>query len=196
MGGTFGSALLGRELDWHPIGDTPGTWAYSLADKSIAEFWWSPESREVRAEAGTVVWRVPFQGVFLLRGAVVDTDTEVPRLVFAGGPRRGLVEIPNGPRFTLFSQLDKDLGPWAGIDDERGNGVLRVRGRIGRGSIWSAVKVTPDRTYANLLEPLLIFWGGISVLRQMIPWLSVTTLAASDVAIQREIERLLKSASK
>ena len=196
MGGTFGPGLLGRELDWNPVGDSSGTWAYFLENEPLAVFWWSRESREVRAESGTVVWRVPFRGVFLLRGAVIEADAEIPRLVFAGGPRRGLVEIPNGPRFTLFSQLEREIGPWIGIDDERGNGILRIRGRTGGGSIGSVVRVTPDRRYANLFEPLLVLWGGISVLRRKIPWLSVTTLAASEASIQREIERMLGSASR
>jgi hypothetical protein len=195
MGGILGSFLLGRELDWHPIGDTPGTWAYSLDNRLIAEFWWSPETREVRAEAGAEVWRVLFRGVFLLHGVVVDTDAEFPQIFFAGGFRKGVAEIPNGPRFTLSSQLDRDLGPWAGIDDERGNAVLRVQGRIGRGSVWSVVKVTPDRRYSIFFEPLLLLWGGLSVLRQKIPWLSITTLAASDAAVQREIERQRGSGS-
>lgn len=190
MAGMLGSILLGRELAWHPIGDRPGTWAYSLDNEQITQFWWSPETREVRAEAGTAVWRMPFRGVFLLRGAIFGTDTEPPHLLFAGGFRRGLAEIPGGPRFTLFNQFDREHGPWTGIDDEHENGVLRVQGRIGRGSIWSVVRVTPDRRYSTFVEPLLILWGGLSVLRQKIPWLSVTTLAASDAAVQREIERL------
>jgi hypothetical protein len=189
----LGSFLLGRELDWHPIGDTPGTWAYSLDNKSLAEFWWSLETREVRAEAGTTVWRVPFRGVFLLSGAVIGTDAEVPQLFFAGGFRRGLAEIPDGPRFTFFSRLDREFGPWAGIVDAQGNDVFRVQGRIGGGSIWSVVKVAPDRKYSIFFEPLLLLWGALSVLRQKIPWLSVTTLAASDAAVQREIERLQRS---
>jgi len=196
MGGSFGSVLLGRELEWHRVGNPPGTWAYSLHQQTIAEFWWSPEDREVRAEAGSAVWRIPFRGVFLLRGTVIETDAAVPRLVFAGGPRRGLMETPNGPRFILFSQMDKGVGPWVGIDDDRGNGILRIRGRIGRGSIWSAVNVTPDRKFAGVLEPLLILWGGISVLRQKIPWLGVTTLAASEKAIQREDESLIAGAKE
>jgi hypothetical protein len=133
--------------------------------------------------------------VFLLHGAVIDTDAEFTQIFFAGGLRKGVAEIPNGPRFTVFSQLDRDLGPWAGIDDEQGNAVLLVQGRIGRGSVWSVVKVTPDRRYSIFFEPLLLLWGGLSVLRQKIPWLSITTLAASDAAAQREIERQLKSGS-
>ncbi len=196
MSGMYGPGLLGRELDWHSMGDSPGSWAYSLDNDPLAVFWWSTEGREVRAESGTVLWRAPFQGVFLLRGAVIEADVDSPRLVFAGGPRRGLVQIPNGPRFALFSQLERGLGPWIGIDDERGNGVLRIRGRVGGGSIGSVIRVTPDRRYANFLEPLLVLWGGISVLRRKIPWLSVTTLAASGASIQGAIERMLGSASR
>lgn len=193
MSSRFGTVLLGRELEWLPMGDTPGTWAYSLDNQTIAVFWWSPADREVRAEVGTALWRVPFQGVFLLRSSVIDTDVKVPRLLFAGGLRKGLMEIPNGPRLILFSQLDRDIGPWMGIDDERGNGILRIRSRIGKGRIWSAVKVTPERRFANLIEPLLVLWGGISILRQKVPFLSVTTLAASEAAVQRAIERMLGS---
>lgn len=190
MSGVLGSFLLGRELDWHPIGDIPGTWAYSLDHRPITEFWWSPEAREVRAEAGTTVWRVPFRGVFLLRGATIRTDGGLPQLFFAGGLRKGLAEIPDGPRFTLFSQLHRALGPWAGIDDEYGNAVLRVQGRMGRGGIWSVIRVTPDRRYSIFIEPLLVLWGGLSIIRQKIPWLGVTTLAASAPQVQRELERM------
>jgi hypothetical protein len=191
----LGSFLLGRELDWHTIGDISGTWAYSLDNKSIAEFWWSPETREVRAEAGIVVWRVPFRGVFLLSCAIFGTEAEIPYLFFAGGLRRGLAEAPGGPRFFLFSGLGRECGPWAEIDDEEGNAVLQVHGRIGGGSIRSVVRVTSNRGYSVFVGPLLVLWGGLSILRRKLPWLSVTTLAASDAAAQREIERLQGSRS-
>lgn len=192
----LGSFLLGRELVWHPVGDLSGSWAYSLDNRPVAEFWWSPETREVRAEAGTSVWRVPFRGVFLLRGAILGTDAEVPDLFFAGGLREGLAEFPDGPRFTLFSGLDRQSGPWAGIDDDEGNAVVRVRGRIGGGSVWSVVRVTTERRYSRFVGPLLVLSGGLSILRRKIPWLSVTTLAASDAAAQREIERLRIAGSR
>ena len=190
MANILGSFLLGRELVWHPVGDLSGSWAYSLDNKSVAEVWWSPDTREVRAEAGTEVWRIPFRGVFLLRGAVLCTDAEIPDLFFAGGLRKSLAEVPDGPRFTFFSGLDRQSGPWAGLDDEEGNAVVRIRGRVGGGGVWSVVRVTSERRYSRFVGPLLLLSGGLSILRRKIPWLSVATLAASDAAAQREIERL------
>lgn len=194
MGGSFGPALPGRALEWHRFGDPPGGWAYSLDQQPIAEFWWSPEDREVRAEAGSAVWRMPFQGLLLLRAAVIGTDDRYPRLVFAGSLARGLLEVPSGPRFTLFTRLDTYLGPWIGIDDESGDAVLRIRGRIGRGRISSVIEVTPNRRHSGVFEPLLVLWGGLSVLRQKFPWLSITTRTASESAAQHQIERMLRAA--
>ena len=189
----LGSLVMGRNLDWHPIGEIPGSWAYSLEGDTIAEFWWSPENREVRAEAGTQVWRIMFRGTFLLRAVVVKTEHDTPQLFFAGGIRRGLARCQNGPRFTLFTQLDRKLGPWAGIDDEQGTAILRVQGRVGEGTIWCTVKVTPDPRYTFFAEPLLLLWGGLQVLRQKYPWLTLTTVWVSEGATQREIEHLLAS---
>ena len=191
----LGSLVMGRNLDWHPIGDTPAVWAYSLEGESIAEFWWSLENREVRAEVGTEVWRILFRGTFLLRGTVINTNGDAPQLCFAGGIRGGLAGFSDGPRFTLFTQLDRKLGPWAGIDDEQGNGILRVQGRIGGGSIWCTVEVTSDRRYTVFIEPLLLLWGSLQVLRRKNPWLSLTTVAVSEAAVQREIEHSLASES-
>jgi hypothetical protein len=186
-----GSSLLGRELQWHPSGETPGLWAFSLDGDPVSELWWSRDEQEVRAEDGLTVWRVPFRGGFLLQGAVISTLKATPDLLFAGNFRKGLADIPSGPRFTLFNTLDREHGPWSGINDESGAGVLRAVGRMGGGRIWRQVQVTPDPRQAPYLERLLLLWGGLWTLHRTAPWLGLTTFFASDGAIRRRLTRML-----
>jgi hypothetical protein len=186
----LGSPVIGRVLEWHATGDTPGSWAYFLDGDLLAEFSWSPGDRKVRVETDTRVWRLPFHGAFLLRAGVHESSNEHPHLLFAGSLRRGLARHRNGQGFTLHSGLARGIGPWIGIDDDQGNSVLRVRGRIGRGMIGLFVTVTPDSRYAAAVGSLLILLGGLQVLRQKNRWLTLTTLFVSEAAVQREIEHL------
>jgi len=187
--------VMGRSLSWHPLEDPPGAWAYALDGESLAELWWSAADGEVRAEVGTEVWRIAFTGTFMLRGVIRRMEHDVPRLLFAGAPRRGLARSPEGLEFVLFARLDRKLGPWAGIDDEEGSGVLRIRGRIGGGGVWSDVSVTDDRSFAGFVQPLLLLWGGLQILRVQRPWLPLTTCAASQAAMRRELKRLRAAAA-
>jgi hypothetical protein len=186
----LGSILIGRDLEWHATGDTTGNWAYFLDGDLMVEFSWSPEDREVRAEAETRVWRLPFQGAFLLRAGLYEPSSEHPHLWFAGNLRRGLARHRNGQGFTLNSGLARGIGPWVGIDDDQGNSVLRVRGRVGGGDIGLSVTVTPDSRYAASVGSLLLLLGGLQVLRRRNRWLTLTTLFVSEAAVQREIEHL------
>jgi len=186
----LGSSVIGRDLEWHATGDTPGSWAYFLDGNMLAEFSWSPEDREVRAEAETRVWRLPFLGAFLVRAGVYEPSSEHPHLLFVGSLRRGLARHRNGQGFTLNSGLARGIGPWVGIDDDQGNSVLRVRGRVGGGTIGLSVTVTPDSRYSASVGPLLLLLGGLQVLRQKNRWLTLTTLFVSEVAVQREIKDL------
>ena len=186
----FGSSVIGRGLEWRSTGDKPASWAYFLQGEMVAEFSRSSEDREVQAEAEAQVWRIPFHGTFVLRTGVFHPSAGAPSLVFAGSVKRGLARHQNGLGFTLYSGLTRGIGPWVGIDDERGNGVLRVRGRIGGGGFWHSVQVTPDPTYTVFVDPLLVLLGGLQVLRHTNRWLSLTTLFVSEDSIQWEIERL------
>ncbi len=190
----FETLVMGRSLSWHPLEDPPGAWAYALDGESLAELWWSRADGGVRAEVGTEVWRIAFEGTFLLRAVVCRLERDIPRLLFVGAPRRGVARSPEGREFVLFNRLDRKLGPWTGIDDEEGSGVLRIRGRIG-GGVWSDVSVTDDRSFANFVQPLLLLWGGLQILRVHRPWLPLTTCAASQAEMRRELERLRAAAA-
>ncbi|MGD2120954.1 MAG: hypothetical protein PVJ76_04380 [Gemmatimonadota bacterium] len=189
----LGSSVMGRDLGWHATGDTPVSWAYFLGGDMLAEFSWSPEDREVRAEVGTGVWSLPFRGLFLLQAGVYEASSEQPHLLFAGSLRRGLARHRKGLGFTLYTGLESGIGPWVGIDDEQGNGVLRARGRVGGGKIGLSVTVTPDSRYTAAVGPLLLLLGGLQVLRHKNRWLTLTTLLASEAAVQREIDHLWES---
>lgn len=175
-----GAFLIGRTLDWRPSGDLPGGWVYALGEETWAELSWDGPDRSVRAETAQGVWRVAFHGSLVLRSTVAPGTCEAPRLVFAGGLRRGLARFPDGPSFLLFSQMDRERGPWQGFDDVDGTGVLRMRGRLGGGAYWSEVTVTPDSFYANVAEPLLLLWGGLRILRLKRPWTAVLTAATTE----------------
>ena len=183
------SVLIGRDLEWHATGDTPGSWAYFLDGSLMAEFSWSPENREVLAEAETRVWRLSFHGAFLLRAGVFEPSREHPHLLFAGSLRRGLARHRHGQGFTLYSGLSRGIGPWVGIDDAQGNGVLRVSGQVGEGVAGLSVGVTPDSRHADSVVSRLLLLGGLQVLRRKNRWLTLTTLLVSEAAAQREIER-------
>ena len=187
----LGSILIGRELEWHATGDMPGSWAYFLDGDLVADFSCSPEGREVRAEAEAEarVWRLLFHGAFLLRAGIYELPSEHPHLLFAGSLRRGLARHRTGQGFTLYSGLSRGIGPWVGIDDDQGNGVLRARGKVGGGVVGLSVTVTPDSRYADSVGSLLLLLGGLQVLRRKNRWLTLTTLFVSEAAVQREIER-------
>lgn len=188
----FGSLLHGRTLAWHAAQDPPGAWAFSDGDETLAELSWSGEEGLVRAETEGEVWRVRFTGTFLLR-AVVESPRLAPRLLYAGGIGRGLARTPEGRGFVLFSQLDRERGFWVGMDDEEGNGVIRLHDRVGRGTFWTEVRVTPDPVPDDALGSLLLLWGGLRILRLRRPWLGLLTAPVTERSTQRALEALLAS---
>ena len=187
----LGSTLLGRTLAWHRTSDPPGGWAYSADDLELAELEWSRDEGLVRAEGDDGVWRVRPSGSFLLRCVVSDAD-ERPRLVYAGSVGRGLMQSREGRRFVLFSQANVRDGPWMGIDDTDGTGVLRIRNRFGPG-VWSEVAVTPDPVFGRHVGELLVLWGALRVLLGRRPWLSWAIAATSDQNTRRVLDELLAS---
>ena len=187
----LGSTLLGRTLAWHGTSDPPGGWAYSVDDLDIAELEWSRDEGLVRAESDSGVWRVRPFGGFLLRCVVSDAEEE-PRLVYAGSVGRGLMESREGRRFVLFSQASFREGPWLGIDDAEGTGVLRMRTRFRPGP-WMEVAVTPDPTYARHVAGLLVLWGALRILESRRPWLRWAVAATSERNTQRVLDELVAS---
>ncbi len=164
--------VLGRTLVWHATDDPPGGWVLALEDEPVAELAWSIEERLVRADVGDGVWRLAFEGVLSMRATLFDSARQ-PQLAWVGSLRRGTARTREGRDFVFFSQLDRHVGPWMGVDDASGEAVLRIRGRIGASGTWSEVTVTPDPRYRSLAGPLLLTWGGLQVLRRRRPWLGL-----------------------
>lgn len=188
----FGPSLLGQTLQWHRAEDPPGAWAYAAEGEVAAELSWSRSEAAVRAEFDREVWRVRFAGTLLIRGVLQASD-DSPRMVYAGSLRRGLVRADDGRGFVLYPGLDRETGPWIGFDDARGDGVLRIRGRVGGGRPWSEVAVTPDPANRGAFGPLLLLWGGLQLLQWRRPWLGILSSGVSEKAAQKAIEELALS---
>lgn len=174
----FLQPVIGHTLAFHPIDDPPGGRAYSLADRVLAELSWSSVDGAVRIETDGGLWRVRPNGLRVVR-AVVHGPSEAWEALFAGSLTEGVALTPEGGRFELFRQVDRDHGLWLGIDDQAGGGVLRTTGRVSRSGIWTEVLVTPDARYRKAVWPLLFLWGGLRVLSEHRPWLRVTSWATS-----------------
>jgi hypothetical protein len=185
----FGASLVGRSLEWVPAPDPPGAWTYSVGGEVVAELGWSRSEKLVRAEVDDGVWRMRFGGIAPIRGALMDPAAE-PRLVYAGSVRGGLARTARGREFVFFSQLDRHQGPWSGVDDADGEGILRFRGRLGGGRIWSDVTVTPDARYRDFVGQVLLTWGAVQVLRRRRPWLGPLSMGVSERAVQRALHEL------
>ncbi len=188
----FGPSLLGRTLEWHPADDPPGAWAYTSEGEIVAEFRWSRSEGVVRAEFEREVWRVRFAGTFLIRGVLQDSSGS-PRMVYAGSLSRGLARSRDGRGFVLFPGLHREHGPWVGIDSARGDGVVRIRGRVGGGRLWSEVTLSPDPANRGCFGSLLLLWGGLQVLHLRRPWLSFLASGVSERGVQDAIEELARS---
>lgn len=184
----LGPCLIGRTLAWRPYPDPPGAWAYTLDDEPVAELTWAEGG--VRVECPDEVGRLELSGLVMLRAVLVSGEKDVPRLWYAGNLTRGLVRCREGRGFTLVRGLDGRVGPWTGFDDANGDGVLRARGRVGGGAVWSEVAVTPDPSFAAAVGPLLVLWGGLRIVHVRRPWLTFTAAVSSERAVQEEIERL------
>lgn len=163
--------VMGRTLVWHPIQDPQGGRGLSDDGRLVAELWWSPDDRGVRAEVGDDVWTVRLAGTRPLTAAVSRGSEGAPVLLFAGGARRGLVRGREGGEFEIFTQLDWRRGAWMGIDHVDASGVLRVQGRLGLGGFLWDVSVTPDPRYRSVAWPLLLLWGALEIARRKRPGL-------------------------
>jgi len=183
-----GPSLLGRTVVWRPSPDPPGSWAFVLEDEVIAELEWSDGG--VRVEFPDEVGRMDVWGAWMIRAVLVSGEKDVPRLWYAGTLFRGLARCRDGRGFTFVRGLDRRVGPWTGFDDAEGTGVLRARGRVGGGAVWSEVDVTPDPVFSAAVGPLLVLWGALRIVHPRRPWLTVTAAVASERAVQREIERM------
>lgn len=155
----------------------------------VAELGWSRPERLVRAEVEDGVWRMRFAGILPVRAVLLDPASE-PCLVYAGSLRGGLARAARGRGFVFFSQLDRQRGPWSGVDDADGEGVLRILGRLGGGRVWSEVTVTPDPRYRDFVGQVLLMWGAIQVLRRRRPWLAPLSMGVSERAVQRTLHEL------
>jgi hypothetical protein len=191
----FASSLSGATLRWHPLDDPIGAWGLSLDGELIAEFSWSREPPGVHVEIGPELWHLGFVGTLVIRGVETRAGSTTPQLLYAGNLREGLALCREGKNFKLISHLDPRVGQWTGFDDTDGNGVVRVQGRSGGGGIWSEVSVRPGNAHREFIERLLILWGGLQILRQQRPWLSLTASIATSAAARRELQRLTEDAT-
>jgi hypothetical protein len=187
--------LNGAALLWHSLDDPIGAWGLSVGGELMAEFSWSREPPGVRVEVGPELWQLGFVGTFVIRGAETRAGSTTPQLLYAGNLREGMALCREGKEFMLISHLDSSVGQWTGFDDTDGNGVVRIRGRVGGGGIWSDVSVTPDTAHRDFIKRLLILWGGLQILRQRRPWLSLTASIATSTAARRELQRLAEHAT-
>jgi hypothetical protein len=170
------------------VSDPVGGWAYSADDGILAELEWCRPEGIVRAEVDDEVWRVLFSGLLPLR-AVLQDGLDRPRLVYAGSLRGGLIRVREGRGFVLVRGLDRNLGPWIGVDDAEGEGVLRIRGRVGMGTLWSEVTVSPNPRYGPFVGRLLLLWGSLHLLRLTRPWVGILSSGVSERAVQNALER-------
>lgn len=184
----LGPALIGRTLVWRPHPDPPGAWALTLDDELVAELEWSDGA--VRVECPDEVGRVELSGMLMIRAVLVSGLNDAPRLWYAGNLTRGLARSREGRGFTFVRGLDGRVGPWTGFDDADGDGVLRARGRVGGGAVWSEIAVTPDPVFSVAVGPLLVLWGALRIVHLRRPWLTWTAGVVSERAVQEEIERL------
>ena len=120
--------------------------------------------------------------------AVTLDDVALAELVWEDGGVR--VDTPDVVGRVAVIGIDRNVGPWEGFDDEDGAGVLRIRRRIGEGTIWSEIVVTSDRAYAASAGPLVVIRGALRIVNPSRPWLSLTTAGVPERAVQREIARL------
>lgn len=184
----FGPSLTGRTLIWHRVSVPPGGWAYTLNEELVADVAWSGDERAYRIEVADEVWRVAFSRGPLLRG-MLTTPGDSVQLVCAGSVGRGLIRTREGEGFSWYSQVSLREGPWSGIDDARGVGVCRTRGRMRRG-FWYEVSVTPDPAYERVVLPLLLVWGVLHVHGRRRPWLRLATAFTSERTLRRVLEDL------
>ena len=136
---------------------------------------------------------IRFARIVPVQGVLLDPAAEAC-LVYAGSLHRGLARSARGRGFVFFSQLDRHHGPWSGVDDADGEGILRIRGRLGGGRIWSDVTVAPDARYRDIVGQVLLTWGAIRVLRRRQPWLGLLSMGVSERSTQRALRELEVSA--
>jgi len=189
----LGAEVLGRTLAFHPGEDPPGSWAYTLEEETLAEFFRSSEG-PVRIEALGGVWMGRFAGFPTLRG-IIEGVNGVPYLVYGGGFASGRAKSRRGRSYDLFLQSHWRDGFWSGIDDVEGTGVLRATPHLGSDGLWSEVEVTSDPRHREDLWPLLFLWAGLQVFGQGRPFLRVFSMRPSARATQRALGRVLESLS-
>ena len=162
----------------------------------LVDIGWSSYERAVRIEAADGVWRVHFAGWRVIR-CVLEGPEHEARLWYAGGLLSGVAEVPDGRRFDLFTQRDRKHGRWSGIDDERGDGVLRAKGHIGMRGVWAEVHITPESRHADLVWSLLYLWGGLRILKHRNPLARLfALLQGADQTFNRLMEPLGKGPSE
>lgn len=182
--------LTGRTLQWHPAADPPGAWAFAVEGNDVAETWWDADEGLVRVETATDVWKAEPMGLRPVCLSVGPAGGLVPHVVYAGELARGLVRFRTGREFELFAQLQQGRGPWAGIDDDRGEGVLRMVGRLGMGRMSWATSVSPEPRFSRVVWPLLVVWSALRTLRMKRPWLGLTAMGMSAGGVTRALEAL------
>ncbi|GMV06229.1 MAG: hypothetical protein AMXMBFR53_25050 [Gemmatimonadota bacterium] len=186
----FDSTLLGATLAWHPLDDPPGAWGLTGGDQLLGEFAWSSGDSAVRAELDTEVWRVRVGGTLLVRAAATPAGAPEPALVYAGSLQEGWAVDREGARFALVAHFDAAVGPWRGVDDAGGAGILRARGRVGGGGTWWELSVAPATPHRHRIGGLLVLWGALQVLRARRPWLGLTASLFAKMLAERELGRL------
>jgi hypothetical protein len=189
------SSLPGASLEWQALDDPIGAWGLTLDGDLIGEFSWSRDREGVRVELGPEIWQLGLEGTFLIRGMATRVGSRTPQLLYAGNLRQGMALCREGRHFMLISHVDPGVGQWTGFDDSEGNGVVRVRVKVGGGRIWSEVSVAPGGAHRDFTERLLVLWGGLQILRHRQPWLSLTAAFARTAGNERVLRRLARDVS-
>jgi hypothetical protein len=179
----FGPDFVGRTLVLGPADDPIGAWVYRDLDTTVAELWWSRDEPCVRMETEEGLCRIRFRGLGRLVGEVRVGDDEVLEAGYVGGLVRGRAEVAGGRVFEFYSRMDPAPGPWRGVDDIDGGGVLRATSRVGQGRVGFDVEVTPQPLYGPYVGPLLAIFGALQVVGRARPWLGLfTTFARGGMA--------------
>lgn len=182
--------LLGETVLLGLGGDLPGEWVCQVGDEVLADIFWAPEDGAVRVETDAGVWRAYLSGWRVLEG-VVENPEGVRVLAYGGGAANGLLQSRFGRTYELFAQLDFGRGPWAGIDEVDGDGVLRAVSRFGAMGAAMEIQVTPEPYYREDAGALVFFYSALRVFSFRRPFLRVLSGRTRRAVAERALAHVL-----